>query len=290
MNIHNLPTVEYYLPEDNAEKIRYFYHEFNKVKLGYRQCYTTSPWENRTIYSEEEKRSIVDAYNQDSELLKKMHPKVERVPFSIFQSYCEQVNIPVYNYLSTLLFIKKHMNHESPLEHGSLTVRVIDASRSFSHQWVRSRIASHSQQSQRFVSESDPDYILPSSIRNHERAYKRVAEYFSQLPELIADLKKWKIPTEDIRCTFPNAITTQIVTTCNFREWMHIFNERCCTKAQHEIRYVSNKILEMFLLYVPFISSMMGPKCLVFDKCPELTTCGYYENVIKNSSNFKESR
>ena len=59
--------------------------------------------------------------------------------------------------------------HESPIEHVSFTFAVQGVSRALTHQLVRHRIASYSQQSQRYVDESDFDYILPPVLPGHPK-------------------------------------------------------------------------------------------------------------------------
>ena len=84
-----------------------------------------------------------------------------------------------YNFLYQCNFIKAHLNHESPFEHASLTVSIDGVSRSFTHQWVRSRIASHSQASQRYIGEKSGtlDVILPYKIAENPEAKAIVNAY-----------------------------------------------------------------------------------------------------------------
>lgn len=160
-----------------------------------------------------------------------------------------------YTFLYKCGFIKGHLKHESPFEHASMTVSLDGVSRSLTHQWVRSRIASHSQASQRYIGEKSGtlDIILPRKISDNPEAKAVVDEYFSQLPEVIAKLADLGIKNEDIRCIFPNAMSTGIITTMNFREWKHLFEMRISSHAQQEIREVSYQIWDYLNSNIPFV-------------------------------------
>lgn len=160
-----------------------------------------------------------------------------------------------YNFLYQCNFIKAHLNHESPFEHASLTVSIDGVSRSFTHQWVRSRIASHSQASQRYIGEKSGtlDIILPYKIADNPEAKAIVNAYFEQMPDIISKLADLGIKNEDIRCIFPNAMATGIVSTMNFREWKHLFELRISSHAQAEIRNVSYQIWSFLNESIPLI-------------------------------------
>ena len=160
-----------------------------------------------------------------------------------------------YNFLYQCNFIKAHLNHESPFEHASLTVSIDGVSRSFTHQWVRSRIASHSQASQRYIGEKSGtlDVILPYKIAENPEAKAIVNAYFEQMPDIISKLADLGIKNEDIRCIFPNAMATGIVSTMNFREWKHLFELRISSHAQAEIRTVSYHIWSFLNESIPLV-------------------------------------
>ena len=160
-----------------------------------------------------------------------------------------------YNFLYQCNFIKAHLNHESPFEHASLTVSIDGVSRSFTHQWVRSRIASHSQASQRYIGEKSGtlDVILPYKIAENPEAKAIVNAYFEQMPDIISKLADLGIKNEDIRCIFPNAMATGIVSTMNFREWKHLFELRISSHAQAEIRNVSYHIWSFLNESIPLV-------------------------------------
>jgi thymidylate synthase (FAD) len=126
--------------------------------------------------------------------------------------------------------------HLSILEHASASFRISGVSRAFTHQLVRHRIASFSQQSQRYVNEDNFDYILPPSIEENPEALQLYREYMDHTKDLYAQLRKMSILKEDARFILPNAINTEIVFSANFRELRHFFELRTEKHAQWEIR------------------------------------------------------
>lgn len=156
--------------------------------------------------------------------------------------------------------ISKRMVHESPFEHGIVSFTLDNVSRSLTHQLVRHRIASYSQMSQRYVSE-DPDNInvvLPSKIMANDKAKEVVLDYLNMLGDVISSLKSLGIKNEDLRCIYPNAMTTNIVVTMNFRELKHFLELRMDRHAQDEIRLTAFKIWTHMTQCIPFIWTKLG--------------------------------
>ena len=149
-------------------------------------------------------------------------------------------------------FLIKH-GHLSVLEHASATFRIKGASRSFTHQLVRHRLASYTQQSQRYVNEENFEYVIPPSIKKNEEALKIYTEFMDKAKKTYVELRKLDILKEDARFVLPNAIYSEIVLTANFREFRHIFKLRCDKKAQWEIREVCLKMLEILKEKAPSV-------------------------------------
>jgi thymidylate synthase (FAD) len=156
-------------------------------------------------------------------------------------------------------FIKRllKMGHDSPLEHACATFRIKNCSRAMTHQLVRHRMMSVSQQSQRYVSEDAFTYVLPETI-----APDQVADFHNDMAAIQAMYDKWRqrgLKKEDARFVLPNACTSEIVVTANFREWRHIFNLRLSAKAQWEIRAAVLKILNILKQQAPTCFSDINP-------------------------------
>lgn len=188
-----------------------------------------------------------------------------------------------------------NMGHESPIEHISFTFGIEGISRACSHQLVRHRLASYSQQSQRYVDLGNTfNYIIPpeiasnpeakaifeKSVMNDYQNYVAIVE--AKLKEYTAGITDKKIISkltkkalEDARFALPNACETKIIMTMNARELMNFFAKRCCNRAQWEIREVADQMLDLCLQECPHIFKNAGAQC-VYGHCPEgQMSCGH---------------
>jgi thymidylate synthase (FAD) len=181
------------------------------------------------------------------------------------------------------------MGHASVLEHVVLTFGVEGISRAASHQLVRHRIASYSQQSQRYVT-GDFGYVTPQTIgeaapRKGKKGAPGLAELFHDHMEksaaLYATLVEGGIPAEDARFVLPNASGTRLLVTMNARELHHFFALRLCNRAQWEIRDAAMSMYRLAVEQAPLLFENAGPGC-VRGRCPEGEfTCGKAAEVRK---------
>lgn len=200
--------------------------------------------------------------------------------------------------------------HHSPIEHVSFTFAIEGVSRSLTHQLVRHRVASYSQQSQRYVKLEQFEYIIPPNIEENKlakeifiKSMNRVQKEYNQLVDILSaeelsnltkeylvdkmivkheeidanDYKTMKNKAEkkaieDARYVFPNACETKIMATMNARELMHFFNHRCCNRAQWEIRQMAKEMLIQAREVAPILFKYAGPSC-VKGPCPEGNMC-----------------
>lgn len=166
------------------------------------------------------------------------------------------------------------MGHHSVIEHAVFTFSVEGVSRALTHQLVRHRMASFSQQSQRYVSMDRASFVTPHSVEGNEEASKVFNETMDTIWDAYRRLEELGIPAEDARYLLPNGCTTNITITMNARELLHFFSLRCCNRAQWEIREMADKMLELCLEKSPIIFKDAGPPC-VRGPCPEgKLTCG----------------
>ncbi|MCO8194646.1 MULTISPECIES: FAD-dependent thymidylate synthase [Anaerofustis] len=210
-------------------------------------------------------------------------------------------------------FVKMLMgfSHMSPLEHISFSFAIEGVSRTLTHQLVRHRIASYSQQSQRYVDENEFDYIIPPQIEKDEEALKVFEESMSMiqssyeklrdvltknvtkqimdedgLEESEARKKAVKLANEDARFVLPGACETKIITTMNARQLLHFFEERTCVRAQWEIRELATQMLKLVKEVCPVIFESAGPGC-VKGGCPEgKMTCGKAKEIREKFKNL----
>src|SRR5664279_146838 len=187
-------------------------------------------------------------------------------------------------------FVEKLMEigHMSPIEHASFTFAVEGISRACSHQLVRHRLASYSQQSQRYVSEEAGfDFIIPPSIKKDGELSRYFRDFMNKAQEAYSHIVsrlnekglKGEEANQDARFILPNACETKIIITMNARELLHFFKQRCCNRAQWEIRSMAINMLRIVSRTAPAIFRNAGPACLK-GKCPEGDyTCGKMKEV-----------
>lgn len=177
---------------------------------------------------------------------------------------------------STEKFLDKilKMGHTSVLEHASFTFGIEGISRATSHQLVRHRLASYSQQSQRYVTFDSPEYVTPASIASDTLKKKRFDEAVNAVYGLYKELVGTGIPAEDARYILPNAACTKIIVTMNARELLHFFSLRCCERAQWEIRELATAMLVLAKKAAPFIFKGAGPACVTGPCSEGDMTCG----------------
>ena len=173
---------------------------------------------------------------------------------------------------STLKLIKKiiKLGHYSVLEHATFTFAIEGISRVTSHQLVRHRIASFSQQSQRYVKIKDKGfpYIIPKSIAKNEKLTTIFTGTIKKLNRIYNLFLEHNIAAEDARYILPQAVETKIIITANARELLHIFKLRCCNRAQWEIRELAKRMLKEVKIVAPNIFENAGPPCIL-GPCPE---------------------
>lgn len=189
------------------------------------------------------------------------------------------------------------LGHESPIEHVSFTFGIEGISRACSLQLVRHRIASYSQKSQRYVNETQFEYVTPEAVAS-DPVTKDVYDETMQLLQSRYDfiraglIQKYvkdgmdekaaeKKANEDARMVLPNACCTSIIVTMNIRSLFNFFKHRCCNRAQWEIRAVANEMFRQCMSVAPNIFKYAGPDCITKGKCSEgKMTCGQRPNLI----------
>ncbi len=142
--------------------------------------------------------------------------------------------------------------HESLLEHASATF-YIKGSRAFTHELVRHRIASYSQRSQRYVKESKPEFITPPEVSALEGASEVYQDSMKAAWDAYNRLLAAGVKPEIARYVLPNACSTEIICTWNFREIRHIIRLRSGPAALPEMRAVAAKIKDIMKTQAPSV-------------------------------------
>ena len=165
--------------------------------------------------------------------------------------------------------------HTSTFEHVSFTFGIDGLSRVASHQLVRHRLASFSQQSQRYVKMTpDPEaVVIPPSVEGVPEALRVFRESIKHSQEAYSKLIEMGIPKEDARFILPHGHSTRLVLTMNARELHHFFGLRLCRRAQWEIHELARKMLVLCREKAPVLFEKAGPSC-IFGRCDEARTCG----------------
>ena len=190
------------------------------------------------------------------------------------------------------------LGHHSPLEHAVFTFGIEGVSRALLAQITRHRIASFSVQSQRYVGLDDFNYVTPPSIAGDsaakeifEQSMEAAGEAYNNLVDTLYNGYKTELEAkgaasadklaaakkqafEDARFVLPNACETKMVLTMNARSLRGFFAQRCCERAQWEIRFLAEEMLRLCKEVSPQLFVGAGPAC-VSAPCPEGTmSCG----------------
>lgn len=172
------------------------------------------------------------------------------------------------------------MGHYSTLEHVTFSFAIEGVSRVLTHQLVRHRIASYSQQSQRYVKEHDFEYIIPPAIASNRTAIERFQQLMEQIRSTYDELASLGIHQEDARYCLANATETKIMVTMNARALLNFFELRCCARAQWEIRKMAELMLNEVKRVAPLLFQKAGPTCISGGYCREGDlSCGRLEKI-----------
>ncbi len=172
--------------------------------------------------------------------------------------------------------------HTSTVEHAVFTFAIEGISRACSHQLVRHRMASYSMQSQRYVdlSKSELGYIVPPEIKRDKKMSEKYKKAIEGIEKEYKELVKAGVKPEDARFILPNACQTKIVVTMNARSLLNFFRERCCLRAQWEIKALADKMLSEVKKVAPKIFEYAGPSCISEGICWEGNlSCGLWKTI-----------
>jgi len=162
---------------------------------------------------------------------------------------------------SAKTFVKKIINskHDSVLEHQGFSVRFIN-DRGVSHEQVRHRLSSFSQESTRYINytkESKGGECSYISISNHLKNPEKSFDVWIKTMQFCEDAYKTMIDFGEspqiARSVLPNSLKTEIVITANLRQWRTIFKQRVSKEAHPQIREVMCPLLDELKILIPII-------------------------------------
>lgn len=140
--------------------------------------------------------------------------------------------------------------HESVLEHETISVRII-CDRGVSHELVRHRIASYSQESTRYCNygNKDMEFIKPSNFELDSKD-REFLIYVERYYEHCLAIDR---APQQARYFLPNGLKTEVVATMNLRAWRHFFALRCAMAAHPDIRKIALDMLAHFKKIIPVV-------------------------------------
>lgn len=150
------------------------------------------------------------------------------------------------------------LGHESVIEHGFCSVRII-CDRGVSHELVRHRLAAYSQESTRYANYSKQKFgreitvIKPSFWQEGSPEYQEWLTAMQQAENSYLNLLDMGATPQEARSVLPNSLKTEIVMTCNMREWRHVFKLRCSKRAHPQIREIMLGLLADMKNNVPVL-------------------------------------
>lgn len=148
--------------------------------------------------------------------------------------------------------------HESVLEHSSISVRII-CDRGVTHEIVRHRLASYSQESTRYCNYSSDKFgneitvIKPCFWQEDDKAYTIWKENMKFIEKSYIELLEMGAKPEQARSILPNSLKTELVVTMNIREWRHFFKLRTAKRAHPQMREIADILLKEFKKKVPVV-------------------------------------
>ena len=153
--------------------------------------------------------------------------------------------------------------HESVLEHEKITVRVV-CDRGVTHEIVRHRMASYSQESTRYCNYSkdkfgnELTFIKPCYFQDGSEEMKLWTEAMKNAEDSYLALINAGAKPEEARGVLPNALKTELVMTMNIREWRHFFRLRTAGRAHPQMRELAGMILSEFRSRFPVVFEDIG--------------------------------
>lgn len=148
--------------------------------------------------------------------------------------------------------------HESVIEHEKISVRII-CDRGVSHEIVRHRIASYSQESTRYCNYGKDKFgneltvIKPLFWEEGSEEYRLWHDTITKIEQTYNQMIALGVKPQEARSILPNSLKTEIVVTMNMREWRHFFKLRTSNRAHPQMREIASMILEKFRQQIPVV-------------------------------------
>lgn len=187
--------------------------------------------------------------------------EIERIGRTCYQSVSGFTKATANRFIRRLI----ESGHESVLEHASMSVKIV-CDRGVSHELVRHRLATFSQESTRYcnygVTEEQKDglaLIRPFFFKEGSDEYAHWYHACGAAEIAYDKLLDLGATPQEARSVLPNSLKTEIVITANMREWRHIFRLRTSKAAHPQMREIMVPLLKQCQnLCPPFFSDIQN--------------------------------
>lgn len=185
---------------------------------------------------------------------KKMLQKIERIGRVCYKSEDLITEDSAEKFIRNIL----KRGHESVIEHEKISVKMV-CDRGVTHEIVRHRVASYSQESTRYCNYqkdkfgNELTFIKPVFWKEDSPEYTLWKESMQQIEDQYMKLIDMGASAQEARSILPNSLKTEIVVTMNLREWRHFFRLRTAGAAHPQIREIAGMVLEEFRRQIPVV-------------------------------------
>lgn len=185
---------------------------------------------------------------------KKMLQKIERIGRVCYKSEDLITEDSAEKFIGNIL----KRGHESVIEHEKISVKMV-CDRGVTHEIVRHRVASYSQESTRYCNYqkdkfgNELTFIKPVFWKEDSPEYALWKESMQQIEDQYMKLIDMGASAQEARSILPNSLKTEIVVTMNLREWRHFFRLRTAGAAHPQIREIAGMVLEEFRRQIPVV-------------------------------------
>lgn len=197
---------------------------------------------------------IMDDVN-GNEILK----KIERAGRVCYKSEDKITSESAKTFIQNLL----NSGHESVIEHEKISVRII-CDRGVTHEIVRHRIASYSQESTRYCNYTkdkfgnELTFIKPCFWSEDSEEYRLWIETMQIIENSYNKMIELGAKPQEARSILPNSLKTEIIVTMNLREWRHFFKLRTSNRAHPQMREIATMLLEQFKKEIDILFDDIG--------------------------------
>lgn len=180
--------------------------------------------------------------------------KIEKIGRVCYKSEDKITDDSARNFIANIL----KRGHESVIEHEKVSVRIV-CDRGVTHEIVRHRLASYSQESTRYCNYSNEKFgkeltfIKPIFWEESDKEYEIWLNAMRVIEETYNSLIETGAEPQQARSVLPNSLKTEIVVTMNLREWRHFFRLRTAKNAHPQMREIACALLDEFKNKIPVI-------------------------------------